>query len=168
MNTDQLTRVLEYICSPYNATYAVVASDELQLIKPKKFPLAVISNTDPSGEPGEHWVAFYMRKAKDPIEFFDSLSMNIREHNNNDFKKFIQRMSEKVIFMPRPLQCINSEFCGHYCLTFLQYRLANVYISYSYLHIFTEKCRQNDAYVNGMMKKWRRKIRKCKPINHRF
>jgi len=158
MNTDQLRRILAYISTSYNAHYEVVASDQLDLITPRKFPLAVISNTDPRGEPGEHWVAFFMRKQRGPIEFFDSFSSDIYMYNIH-FRNFIERVSGKLILMPHPLQCLNSEFCGQYCLTFLHYRLANVPINYIYSVIFTNKCIENDEYVDMMVKKWRRKIR---------
>jgi len=161
MNTDELRRLLEYICTPYQATYAVLACDELHLITPRKFPLVIICNTERKFKAGKHWVAFFMRRRPDPIEYFDSYSQDMRVYNKY-FLDFARRMSQNIIRMPYSLQCLDSEFCGQYCITYLYYRLKNVSINYIYSSIFTHKCRQNDEFVAKLVKQMKHSIRKCK------
>ena len=58
MNTLQLKRALEHNPSTKKIFGGVFAADEL----PKTFdtfPYGFVANTDPSTEPGTHWVAFY-------------------------------------------------------------------------------------------------------------
>ena len=70
MNTLQLKRALEHNPSTKKIFGGVFAADEL----PKTFdtfPYGFVANTDPSTEPGTHWVAFYF-PSRDKGEFFDS------------------------------------------------------------------------------------------------
>ena len=70
MNTLQLKRALERDTFTKKIFGGVFAADEL----PKTFdtfPCGLVANTDPSTEPGTHWVAFYF-PSRDKGEFFDS------------------------------------------------------------------------------------------------
>ena len=58
MNTLQIKRALERDTFTKKIFGGVFAADELPKIM-NTFPCGFVANTDPSTEPGTHWVAFY-------------------------------------------------------------------------------------------------------------
>ena len=79
------------------------------------YPASLILNTDPSGRPGEHWVAIYFNKEKE-AEFFDSFGFSAEQYN---FDKYIKRFSINYTYNTFQIQNIDSYFCGYYCLYFI-------------------------------------------------
>jgi hypothetical protein len=70
MNTYQITRALEHDPVTNKQFCGVFPSDKLpQTIE--KYPCGFVANTDPSNEPGTHWIAFYF-PSEERGEFFDS------------------------------------------------------------------------------------------------
>ena len=69
MNTLQLKRALEHNTFTKKIFGGVFAADELPKVITS--PCGFVANTDPSTEPGTHWVAFYF-PSRDKGEFFDS------------------------------------------------------------------------------------------------
>ena len=67
MNTLQIERLLKKDWKTKNIFKKVCALDQLE--KPT-FPSAYVINSDPSSEPGEHWVAVYFDK-RGRGEYFD-------------------------------------------------------------------------------------------------
>ena len=80
MNTLQIKRALERNAFTKKIFGGVFAADELP--KLNTFPCGFVANTDPSTEPGTHWVAFYF-PSRDKGEFFDSSAtpLNITDLN---------------------------------------------------------------------------------------
>ena len=81
MNTLQIKRALERNAFTKKIFGGVFAADEVpQIID--TFPYGFVANTDPSTEPGTHWVAFYF-PSRDKGEFFDSYGhpLNITDLN---------------------------------------------------------------------------------------
>ena len=70
----------------------------------------VISNTDTSQGPGQHWVTFYFPK-RGPFEFFDSLGHR-PEYYGVGFEKILRKQYLKNVGQ---LQQSNSNVCGLYC-----------------------------------------------------
>ena len=70
MNTLQIKRTLERNTFTKKIFDGVFAADELPKIM-NTFPYGFVANTDPSTEPGTHWVVFYF-PSRDKGEFFDS------------------------------------------------------------------------------------------------
>ncbi len=70
MNTVQLTAVMDKIA--HNTYFlGVLSCDYLPKTPLKNLPAMLIFNTDPSTEPGQHWVAVYINN--DGVScFFDS------------------------------------------------------------------------------------------------
>ena len=81
MNTLQLKRALERNTFTKKIFGGVFAADELPKVM-NTFPCGFVANTDPSTEPGTHWVAFYFA-SRDKGEFFDSYGhpLNIMDLN---------------------------------------------------------------------------------------
>ena len=71
MNTLQIERLLKKDWKTKNIFKKVCALDQLE--KPT-FPSAYVINSDPSSEPGEHWVAVYFDK-RGRGEYFDSYGL---------------------------------------------------------------------------------------------
>ena len=63
MNTLQIKRALERDTFTKKIFGGVFAADELPKIM-NTFPCGFVANTDPSTEPGTHWVAFYFPSRK--------------------------------------------------------------------------------------------------------
>ena len=57
MNTLQLERALKHNTFTKKIFVGVFAADALPTLN--TFPSGFVANTDPSTEPGTHWVAFY-------------------------------------------------------------------------------------------------------------
>src|SRR5215813_9588779 len=83
----------------------------------KKFPAALIANTDPSSKKGEHWVAYYFDKKKNS-EYFDSYGF---PPINGDLFNCLIKNSDcsNITCNDVQLQDLNSEVCGHYCIAFI-------------------------------------------------
>ena len=71
MNTLQIERLLKKDLKSKTIFKKVCALDQLE--KPT-FPSAYVINSDPSSEPGEHWVAVYFDK-RGRGEYFDSYGL---------------------------------------------------------------------------------------------
>ena len=73
MNTKQLWTALTL--NPKTNFYfdGIFSIDTLQEIKEK--PDLIICNTDPSDQPGEHWVLFFFNE--NSVDFYDSLGRDI-------------------------------------------------------------------------------------------
>ena len=89
---------------------AVCAADEIR----KQTGRFVISNTDTSEGPGEHWVAFYFPK-RGPYEFFDSIG-NSPESYHVGFEKILDK---KYLMYNGQLQQSSSNVCGLYCAYYI-------------------------------------------------
>ena len=70
MNTLQLERALKRNAYTKKIFDGVFPADEVPEII-DTFPCGFVANTDPSTEPGMHWVAFYF-PSREKGEFFDS------------------------------------------------------------------------------------------------
>ena len=87
-----------------------------------QYPCAVVANTDPSNEQGEHWVAFHFDNEGNG-EYFDSYG---RPPENNSLFAFLVNNSVTCKCNSVPVQGLNSEVCGQYCISFLAQRARGV------------------------------------------
>jgi hypothetical protein len=115
MNSDDLQLLLNQLPSP---SLIVSENQATGRIQDKRKPLLVISNTDPSWLPGEHWVAFYF-PVKDVPEFFDSFGHG-PDYYSTDFVSFLVNNSFKAdyAYNQRQIQHPKSNICGLYCVLF--------------------------------------------------
>ena len=97
----------------------MIPSDKLpQTIE--KYPCGFVVNTDPSSEPGTHWVAFYFPTVRKG-EFFDSYG-HLPDFYRDSFGDFLDKHCNEWDFNKRKLQSIWSDVCGHYCVFYLSHR----------------------------------------------
>ena len=84
------------------------------------FPCGFVANTDPSNEPGKHWVVFYFQSEREG-EFFDSYGKP-PDYYHETFKEYVIGHSINWTFNSKQLQSILSDVCGHYCVFYLCHR----------------------------------------------
>ena len=76
MNTKQLWTALtlnKVTNSYFDGVYSIDT-----LIDIEKKPKLIICNTEPSDQPGEHWVLFFFEE--DSVDFYDSLGRDITDY----------------------------------------------------------------------------------------
>lgn len=78
-----------------------------------QFPCCFVVNSDPSHEPGTHWLAFYFI-SRVRCEFFDSYGM----HPDYYHFPFLNDLID-CTYSTIQLQSPYSRVCGHYCAYFL-------------------------------------------------
>ena len=111
MNTKQLWIALTL--NPKSNFYfdGIFSIDTLKDIKEK--PSLIICNTDPSDEPGKHWVLYFFNE--DSVDFYDSLVRDITYYGS-EFIDFIKNFTSNFEQYLRRTQPIKSDLCGQYCL----------------------------------------------------
>lgn len=136
MNSSQI----KYNLRGYENFVGVFPCDLLPQLMPGQ---AMIVNTDPHNEPGEHWVAFYMTNTEH-LEYFDSFGLpplvpSLRSYINSS-KHY------KFTYSTIQLQHETGVTCGNYCIAFVKYRLSNQPFI-SLLAHFTSSLINNDQIV---------------------
>jgi hypothetical protein len=117
MNTAQITHALEQDPVTSKKFCGVLPSDKLpQTID--RYPCGFVANTDPSSEPGTHWVAFHF-PWEEKGEFLDSYG-HARQYYRKSFGDFLK--SRAWDFNRHKLQSAWSDVCGQYCLFYLSHR----------------------------------------------
>lgn len=92
-------------------------------INTNKQQYSLIFNTGDSSTAGEHFVAIYFNKKT--FYYFDSFG---RKPDDNNIIKFLskqickQRRKKKLIVWNKPVQDVNSSYCGFYCIGFLLHK----------------------------------------------
>ena len=111
MNTKQLWTALTL--NPKTNFYfdGIFSIDTLKEIKEK--PDLIICNTDPSDQPGEHWVLFFFNE--NSVDFYDSLGRDITYYGS-EFINFIKNYTSNFEQCLRRTQPLESDLCGYYCL----------------------------------------------------
>ena len=141
MNTQQLECAIN--SDPFMRNYVIgtFPADRTPLQIPLKCGL--ILNTDPSGLPGQHWLAFYYNEDKQ-LECFDSYG-NHPDKYSVYIQSFLRRFSNIKMNTTR-LQSANSQVCGQYCLFYLMCRCRGYSMS-TFLNYFGNNYCANDEYV---------------------
>lgn len=96
----------------------VFARDRLPTVT--SYPSCFVANTDVAGQPGMHWVAFYVEHPTH-MEFFDSYG------NHPSFYDFDTR--SLIHYNTMQFQALDSAVCGHYCIYFLHHRARRMTLS---------------------------------------
>lgn len=117
MDTKQLYKALSTnkITNPYFD--GIYAKDLLEDIDSK--PILIICNTDPSFEPGKHWVVFFFEN--ETCEFFDSLGKSV-DFYGPEFVNFVEKFSTQTKFVKKKIQPSNTALCGVYCLFYSYFK----------------------------------------------
>ena len=96
----------------------VFPADKLPSVpKGRRFTDAYIVNTDPAGEPGEHWLAIWTRLGV--CEVFYSYGLPLSTYKNPKLQAWLAQWKE-VVFSDMTIQALDSQTCGHYVLMFLK------------------------------------------------
>jgi hypothetical protein len=119
MNTSQLKRVLFSDVYTKRQYGNVCPADRLPTIVRHR-PRLYIVNTDVSGSPGTHWVAFYFPK-RGPVEFFDPVGHK-PEYYHNRFKHVLLVNGTRYLYSGHRVQGLHTLTCGPFCLYFALHR----------------------------------------------
>lgn len=109
------------------------------------YPQALVFNTDPCTEPGEHWVAVYLTPDGQG-EYFDSYGVP----PTGRVKRFLGQRTWNVIYNGVQLQGLLSSTCGHYCLFYLLHRCRN-YSMEDIVNMFSSDMNENDKHVRDFI-----------------
>ncbi len=148
MNTQQIERALKHNPKTVKRFCGVFPSDRL----PKSlstFPCGFVANTDPSTEPGTHWVVFHFPNPK-TCEFFDSYGQK-PEHYSESFKTYLKPFEQERNV--RKLQSSWTEVCGHYCIFYLYQRACGHSLN-NIVNMFGNNTLSNDRKVSCYVKKY--------------
>ena len=126
-------------------------SDGLPRKLATEFPQAFIVNTDPTGEPGMHWMALWIDE--DKCQVFDSFALPLSTYPGvNPLIHWLERHCKNITTNRQSVQAVSSQTCGHYALFYLMFKsvggtleeFLNKFKPHDYL--------TNDRLVGEMMK----------------
>lgn len=117
------SRVLTFLAmeDPYLRRYfhGTHPADKLPKNPVQRVSTGYIVNTDPAGQPGEHWLAIW---TKDNVcEVFDSYGLPLNTYTNPELQKWFSQW-KYVVQNQDTLQALASQTCGHYALMYLKAR----------------------------------------------
>ena len=135
MNTHQLESVIRRHVKLFDGVFS---SDRL----PSQ-PRLLVSNTDASDMPGEHWVAIYVDDDRRYGEYFDSLG----RRPSATFERYMNEHCREWTFNCKQLQ---SGFCEYYCAFFCILRSRGIDM-YRFLRYFTRDTGLNDVVVHELI-----------------
>ena len=96
----------------------VYPSDRLPEHPPKTTRGAYVVNTDPAGEPGQHWLGLWTEDGV--CEVMDSYGLPLIVYEAPGFHEWIAKHWKDVVRSDRTLQAYDSRACGHYAFEYLQ------------------------------------------------
>ena len=110
----------------------------------ESYPCGVIVNTDPKGQPGQHWVAFYLTSPQEG-EFFDSYGHTPQFYSRH-YVEFLNRNVQDWTSNPKGLQSTFTAVCGEYCIFYLLHRARGVNMN-TIVNVFHSNKEYNDHLV---------------------
>ena len=110
METRTIDQVLRKHCNIYRGTYS---SDTLPNILDSWRPLVIVVNTDPSTQPGKHWIGMFFDECGNG-EFFDSFG----QYSARVFERYMNKYCSVWSYNNKQLQSLISRFCGHCVIWF--------------------------------------------------
>ena len=138
MNILQIEHLLKKGLKNKTIFKKVCALDQLE--KPT-FPSAYVINSDPSSEPGEHWVAVYFVK-RGRGEYFDIYGL---PRTLIDLDSYMDAYSlSGWIYNRKTLQ---PYFCGRYCVYFILFRCRGVPL-HAIVSDFMSNLTENDRSIS--------------------
>ena len=121
----------------------VISYEELPTKHETDKPIIYLVNTDPLGEPGEHWVAIYLEEKT--AEFFDSLGAPPETYSSH-IKDFLIVNGPQYKYSVKRIQG-EQPVCGQYCILYAYLRARNVSIG-EIVGIFGDNLELNDTKVS--------------------
>ena len=138
MNTIEIEKAICQDPSAEAIFAGVYAQD--QLPNTVQYPCAMVWNTDPADQPGEHWVAVYFND-RGTGEYFDSYGLAPPPK----FKRYMQKHSVQWSWNTSQLQDLWTSACGHFCVFYTIYRCQGLPMNAIVNHLIDID--QNDHYV---------------------
>jgi hypothetical protein len=135
MNTLELKEKLNVIHRKWGLRYSDVVPKDM--FKICLYPSSYIVNSQDSGDPGQHWLAFAALSPR-RIYFFDSLGKSSEHYGFN--------IPYTIDVNDRQLQSNYTNTCGEFCLYFLYYTFAGICNTHI-TELFTNNTTKNDAIV---------------------
>lgn len=140
MNTELVSKLMEL--TP--GFQGVFPCDHLPNAEPFT---SFIVNTDPSAEPGDHWIAIYI--SEKTLYFFDSFGRKIDDFKD-PFKSYMKRFSKNfnVRTDSKLLQFFLSNSCGYWCIYYIYCKFCNVRFMFK---IFSNNNLKNEKILYDTM-----------------
>jgi hypothetical protein len=140
MNTREIDRLLKSDPACRQIFQGVFSVDTL----PAR-PTLLVCNTDPSTEPGSHWIAIHV-DSYGRGEYFDSFG----RAPGREFKDYLDRYCRVWTFNNKQLQSVVSSFCGYYCCFYCMLRCRGRNMT-SIVKCFTKDTGFNDSFVHSFV-----------------
>ena len=137
MDSVVIDRVLKKHCGIYRGIFAC---DQLPDIVIRRSVIVV--NTDPSTQPGQHWICMYFDE-NGYGEFFDSFGMAPKPV----FGRYMNRQCIAWTFNNMQMQSLVSRFCGHYCIWYCLMKFRKVTLN-KIVRIMSNDTGLNDFLVH--------------------
>ena len=109
---------------------------------PTSFPKSMIINTQPSGHPGEHWVALVLTETN--CYYFDSFGLPTAPLN---IHMYLQPHYKQIIYLDYRIQDSSSNYCGAYCVSFVLHVQDNLSYDQFIGHYHSDNLLENDEIL---------------------
>ena len=109
---------------------------------PTSFPKSMIINTQPSGHPGEHWVAVVLTQTN--CYYFDSFALPTVPPN---IYMYLQPYYGNICYLDIQIQDIRSNYCGAYCVSFVLHVQDDLTYDQFIGHYYSDDFLQNDEIL---------------------
>ena len=146
---------LNYLASKHPALDRVyrgaLPSDGLPRRLETDLPLAFIVNTDPTGQPGTHWLALWIEDQQ--CQVFDSFALPLQIYPGVDpLIHWLDRHCKNITTNRQSVQAVTSQTCGYYALFYLMLKSEGGTLEQFLNHFKPNDYVFNDRLVGEMMK----------------
>ena len=135
MDTNEIYRALRRV-TDFDGVYSI---DTL----PAR-PRLLVCNTDPSHEPGRHWICICVKNGTG--EYFDSFG----RPPSKPLERYMNTSCKNWTFNSRQLQSVVSSFCGHYCIYYCLLRSRGITMN-EIVASFSNDTGFNDSMVHAFV-----------------
>ena len=109
---------------------------------PTSFPKSMIINTQPSGHPGEHWVALVLTETN--CYYFDSFALPTIPLN---IDMYLQPHYKEITYLDYRIQDSTSNYCGAYCVCFVLHVQDDLTYDQFIGHYYSNNLLENDEIL---------------------
>ena len=144
MNFGLTNHYIEDVLKSYCKIFKGVFSCDTIPLFGKNSRFSVIVNLSPESQPGSHFIAIFVNKTR--AYYFDSLGLPCI---NRDISNYLNQYS--VISNINQFQCLDSFFCGYYCMLFVILMERGMCFT-KFRKLFSKDCKNNDTIVVELLK----------------
>ena len=150
LDTEQLNALAKqdpYLKWVYDGTFPC---DLLPRFPNKHRPTAYIVNTDPAGQPGQHWIALWTRDGI--CEVMDSYGLPLEWYGTTQpIVNWISKHWKHWVHNGTSLQGLHSYACGHCCMAYLKCKARGGSLQDFLALFYEDDFVQNDQRVGDMV-----------------